>query len=115
MSGWPGSDYALGVAAGRIAERLDGHDVHFADINGSIKDLTAETHGMRLDLQGLRDAADADRATVLVTAEALEKQERARRDQSESRWSPAARVIAVVGVIATLAAAAAVIYGLTGR
>jgi hypothetical protein len=95
--------YSDGVTAGRIAERLDGHDKHFGEINGSIKDLIGEVHGMRLDVQRLGDAAESDRATVITTATALEKAAQARRDTSESRWSPTAKVIAIIGALAAVA------------
>jgi hypothetical protein len=108
--------YDAGLIAGRIAERLDGHDRHLEDINGAIKDLVSEVHAIGLAVQRLGDAADADRATVIKTATALKEADQARRDTSESRWSPMAKTIAVIGVIATvIAAVAAIIYGLTGR
>jgi hypothetical protein len=110
------SAYGRGIAAGEVAQRLHDHDKHFDEINGSIKELIGEVHGMRLDVQRLGDAAESDRATVITTATALEKAAQARRDTSESRWSPMAKTIAVIGVIATVVAAvSAVIYGLTGR
>jgi hypothetical protein len=96
-------DYERGIAAGEIAQRLCDHDKHFADINGTIKDLVGEVHQVKLAVQRLGDAADADRATVKTTAEALEKQDKARRDQSESRWSPTAKVIAVIAALASVA------------
>ena len=95
--------YERGIAAGEIAQRLHDHDVHFGEINGSIKDLIGEVHGMRLAVQRLGDAAESDRATVITTATALEKAAQARRDTSESRWSPTAKVIAVIGALAAVA------------
>ena len=115
MSEHPESGYSQGLAAGRIAERLDGHDRHFEMINGSIRDLVGEMHALVLAVQRLGQAAEADRATVITTAEALEKQERQRRDQSVQRWSPMAKTLAVIGVLAAVAAAvAAIVYGLKG-
>jgi hypothetical protein len=108
--------YERGVSAGEIAQRLHDHDRHFEKINGSMGDVARELHGLTLAVQRLGDAADADRATVITTATALEKAGQARRDSSESRWSPMAKTIAVIGVIAgVVAAVAAAIYGLTGR
>jgi hypothetical protein len=107
--------YSLGLAAGRIAERLDGHDKHFTDINGSIGRLADEMHGMALAVQRLGQAADADRATVITTATALEKAAQARRDNSESRWSPTMRLTVIIAALAAVAGAvAAIVYGLRG-
>jgi t-SNARE complex subunit (syntaxin) len=93
------SDYDRGHIAGGIEARLAGHDKHFADINGSIKELVGEVHALVGVVQGLRDAAEADRQTVKVTAEALEKAAQAR----ETHWSPFTRLIAVVVMLAAIA------------
>jgi hypothetical protein len=122
VSEHPESDYRQGVAAGRTDERLDGHDKHFSEINGSIKDLISEVHGMRLAVQQLSLQAIARDATVVTTAAALKDADQARRiqeqqrqEQSESRWSPMAKAIAIVGVLAAVVAAvAALVYGLRG-
>jgi hypothetical protein len=97
------SDYDQGVVAGRIDARLAGHDKHFADLNGSIKDLREEVHALVLGVQRLGDAADADRATAISLAEALEKADAARRANSETRWTPLARLIAVIVAAAAVA------------
>jgi hypothetical protein len=109
----PDDAYERGVSAGEIAQRLRDHDQHFAKINGSMDSVAKELRGLTLAVQRLGDAADADRLTVKTTAEALEKQERQRREQSDSRWSPMAKTIAVIVAIATVAGAvAALIYEL---
>jgi hypothetical protein len=95
--------YERGIAAGEIAQRLRDHDKHFGDINGHIRDLIGEVQGMRLDVQRLGDAARSDRATVITTATALEKAAQARRDTSESHWSPWARFGVIAGSLAALA------------
>jgi hypothetical protein len=109
-----------GETAGQIAERLAGHDRHFAAINGSLERIANEMHAMSLTQQalstaltnGLRQIADQqterDR-TVLTTAKALKDAEEARRDKTEQSWSPFQRLFAVLGA---LAAVAAVIGGL---
>jgi hypothetical protein len=89
--------YDRGVAAGQILERLAGHDRHFADINGHLATLAIEAHSQTLQLQRLADAAEADRQTTIKTAAALKEAEEARRDQSTTRWTPFARLIAVLG------------------
>lgn len=97
------SDFDQGVAAGRIDARLAGHDKHFADINGSIKELAGEMHQLVLAVQRLGDAANADRATAITTAAALKEAEEARRGKSETRWTPMARLITVIVAAAVVA------------
>jgi hypothetical protein len=104
------SEYDRGVAAGSVLSRLDSHDKQLARINGSmdrvadkLAKLESLDQAMLLAVQRLGDAAQADRATVVTTAEALEKAEAARRDKTESRWSPMARLLAVVTVVAIIA------------
>jgi len=95
--------YERGVSAGEIAQRLHDHDRHFEALNGSLGDVAAELRGLTLAVQRLGDAAESDRATVITTATALEKAAQARRDTSESRWSPTAKVIAIIGALAAVA------------
>ena len=97
------SAYERGVSAGEIAQRLHDHDRHFTALNGSLGDVAAELRTLTLAVQRLGDAAESDRATVITTATALEKAAQARRDTSESRWSPTAKVIAVIGALAAVA------------
>jgi t-SNARE complex subunit (syntaxin) len=104
------SEYDRGVAAGSVLSRLDSHDKQLARINGSMErvadklaKLESLDQAMLLAVQRLGDAASADRATVVTTAEALEKAEAARRDKTESRWSPMARLITVIVAIAVVA------------
>jgi hypothetical protein len=108
----PGS-YSAGHIAGEIAARLAGHDKHFADLNGNVRELRDEVHALNLGIQRLIDSAAADRATVLATAKALRDADDARRDQSETRWAPKGRVVAVV--VAAAAVAAVVIAWLNLR
>jgi hypothetical protein len=100
--------YERGVSAGEITQRLNDHDRHFAKLNGSMDGVATELHGLTLAVQRPGDAADADRATVITTATALEKADQARRDTSERHWSPltrfgiAAAALAAVVTIVTL-------------
>ena len=91
------AEYRRGHVAGGIAERLDNHDRHFAKINGSIDRVGDELRQLNLTVQGLRDQMAADQRTVVTTAVALEKADAARRDKSESSWSPFSRVLALIG------------------
>jgi hypothetical protein len=104
------SDYDQGVIAGRIDARLADHDRHLAKINGSmdrvadrLDALVTGSHDLLLAVQRLTDAAEADRQTVKVTAAALKEAEEARRDQSETRWTPMARLITVIVAVAVVA------------
>jgi hypothetical protein len=92
---------------GKIDQRLDGHDKHFDQINGSLKDVAANLSDLNLGIQRLVDSAEADRATVLTTAKALKDAEEARRDKGEARWSPVQRLAALLG---SMAAGVGVLY-----
>jgi hypothetical protein len=104
------SDYDRGHEAGGIAERLANHDRHLEKINGSmdrvadrLTDLVQSNRDLLLIVQRLGDAADADRATAISLATALEKADTARRDKSETQWTPLNRLIAVVVAVAIVA------------
>jgi septal ring factor EnvC (AmiA/AmiB activator) len=102
-------------------QRLQGHDDHFANINGSLKDvataltdLRKEISGLRLDHQRLTDAVASNQQTVATTAlavenerkstaEAVEQQRTTLRDSSEKRWSPLTRMVAIASLIAAVA------------
>jgi hypothetical protein len=106
------SEYERGVAAGQVLSRLDSHDQHLSKINGSMTDVASELKALNtanqdllLAVQRLADAANADRATVITTAAALEKAEAARRTKNETHWTPFARMIAVIMAAAALLAA----------
>ncbi len=104
------SDYDQGVTAGRIDARLANHDQHLAKINGEmgrvadrLGELVTGNRDLLLQVQRLGDAADADRKTAISLAEALEKADTARRDKSETQWTPLNRLIAVVVAVAIVA------------
>jgi hypothetical protein len=114
-----GTEFDRGHAAGQIAERLREHDRHFERINGSLDKMSDSADGLRgelvaeigklnMSIQRMTDAMAADRATVLITAGALETARTTARDAAERRWSPFARVMVAV------AAAAALIGAVTG-
>jgi hypothetical protein len=101
--------YAKGVTAGEIAARLEGHDEHLAAINGSMGRVADELHELTLAVQGLRDGAIARDATVITTAKALKDAGDVRREQSQQRWSPVTKGVAVIGgVVATIGTAVGV-------
>jgi hypothetical protein len=92
-------DYERGKVQGRTESRLDDHDDHFAELNGSVKDLRSEVVNLTLAIQGLIDQGKADAVTRLTTASALKDAEIARREKSEQTWSPFAKTITVIGVL----------------
>lgn len=96
-------EYDRGVAAGQVLERLAGHDRHFEVINGSLGRLADEMHLLVLQVQRLGDSADADRATVKVTAEALKEAREASDKASEKHWTPFQRGIAAITGVAAIA------------
>jgi hypothetical protein len=115
-----GSAFDRGVAAGEIAQRLKEHDKHFAQINGSMERVADELSGIKLQMQRMADAMSADRATVLTTAAAVEKErestaqavEKERttlRDQAETRWSPLMRWGVFAGILAAIASVVAIV------
>lgn len=109
----PQEAFERGVTAGEIATRLADHDQHLQKINGSMDRVADELHEMNLVLQEIKQQRTADAATVLTTAAALEKAEQARRDRSESRWTPLGRLAVVVSVLVGAVGIVAGIYALT--
>lgn len=109
MSESPQDAYDRGAAAGEIAARLAGHDKHFATINGSLAEIAKEMHALTLAVQRLGDQAVSRDATVVTTAAALKDAEEARRSKDDQSWSPVARLFAVLGALAALAAVAGLI------
>jgi hypothetical protein len=106
----PDAAYDRGLTDGRIDARLANHDRHFDAINGSLARVADEMHDMKLAVQRLADQAVSDATTRIATAEALEKAEVARRSRNEQRWSPVAKLLAVLGVIVAVAAVVVTIY-----
>lgn len=100
---------------GRVDATLTEHALHLAKINGSIDRFAEEVHELTLGIQRLADAASADRSTVKVTAEALEKAETARRDKSEQGWTPFQRGLAIIGGLAAIVGAIYVILAATSH
>lgn len=122
----PSEAYDRGTVAGKIDARLAGHDKHFARINGSLERIANEMHELRLAMQALaaqtnardqrlEDQAISRDATVLTTAAALKDAETARRDKSESNWTPLARVAVAVSAIAAVIGIVLAVYANIGH
>ncbi|MER7587824.1 hypothetical protein ABTW72_09805 [Micromonospora sp. NPDC127501] len=98
--------YARGLDAGRIEQRLQGHDEHLRKINGSIDSMTQALRSLTEELRGnvtrfsanvtadRRDAAERDKiAAALVKEAGIVASERTVRWTTWQRW------FAVVGAI----------------
>jgi hypothetical protein len=101
MTETPQQAFDRGTVAGQIDARLAAHDRHFADINGSLAKLVIEVHDVVVGLTRVEDRMVADRATVVTTADALEKAEIARRTVASDTWSRAQKILAVWAALAT--------------
>ncbi|MGC4869418.1 hypothetical protein ACLQ3B_28710 [Micromonospora sp. DT53] len=98
--------YARGLDAGRIEQRLHGHDEHLRRINGSIDSMTQAltylTEELRANAalfsanatEGRRDATERDRIAAARVEEAGIAE-----SQRTVRWTVWQRVFAVVGAI----------------
>ncbi|MFG1653019.1 hypothetical protein ACGFIE_24130 [Micromonospora sp. NPDC049275] len=98
--------YERGVGAGRIEQRLQGHDEHLRHINGSIDSMTQALQALTEELRanaallsanvasGRRDAVERDRIAAVRIEEAGIFDSR-----STVRWTRWQRWVAVVGAI----------------
>lgn len=108
MSATP-SPYDAGRHVGQQDQRITDAEDRLDRINGSIRDFVNVIHRLTLELQLLRSDFAAATATVVATATALEKAAVTARQVTEdkahaadTRWSPWARTIAVIAVIAAI-------------
>jgi DNA-binding MarR family transcriptional regulator len=94
------AEYERGKIQGATDTKLAEHSEHLAKINGSMGLVAQRLESISLTLQRLADAMDADRATVVTTATALEKAELARREKLASGWSRKDKFITVIVALA---------------
>jgi methyl-accepting chemotaxis protein len=92
-----GEEFDRGVAAGVIAERLDQHDKHFAQINGSLAHVSEEMHTVALTLQQLANQASSREETAEAVVEALKESNVSRATLSEQRFRPWQRTGFLIG------------------
>ncbi|MEV4825136.1 hypothetical protein [Micromonospora sp. NPDC049274] len=102
----PSSAYERGVGAGRIEQRLQGHDEHLRHINGSIDSMTQALQALTEELRanasllsanvasGRRDAVERDKIAAVRIEEAGIFDSR-----TTMRWTRWQRWVAVVGAI----------------
>jgi uncharacterized coiled-coil protein SlyX len=88
--------YERGKIQGVVDARLTEHGEHLEKINGSMSLVADRLKDIDLSLQRLTDRFDAAQATVIATANALEKAEQARRVKTETTWSPKAKFLTVL-------------------
>lgn len=94
--------YKRGRAEGEIAVRLDGHDRHFASINGSLEEISKAMQATTLALQGINNQMEAREVIATATTAALKAAEDNRVRQAEQRWAPVTKVFAVVAAASTM-------------
>lgn len=98
--------YARGLDAGRIEQRLQGHDEHLRRINGSIDSMTQALRSLTEELRanvalfsanvtaGRRDISERDRIAAVRVEEAGIVE-----SQRTVRWTAWQRMFAVIGAI----------------
>jgi hypothetical protein len=114
-SGRESEDYKRGMAEGKIFSRLDTHDAHFFQINGSIDRLSNEVHVLVLGLQKFSDAADARDAISVAAVKSVAEAETARQVAAERKWSSIQKLFAVVAALAAVITVAGVIITLVAK
>ncbi|WP_326556354.1 hypothetical protein [Micromonospora sp. NBC_01796] len=113
--------YNRGLDAGRIEQRLKGHDDHFRLINGSIDEMTQALQVLTDELRAnvsrfsasatsdRRDAGEREKIAVTVAAALMEKESSVREEKTQ-RWTAWQRLFAVLGAIVLVANFTLAIY-----
>ena len=105
--------YDRGVLDGKIAVRLDHHDIEISATNRLLARTVAITEKLTSTAQTLTEARVTDAATRVATAEAVREAKVAQETQAQQAWSPAAKLIAALGsVIAVVAVLWAILSSL---
>lgn len=102
--------FARGVTAGEIAEQLRRHEDHLGRINGSIDRTADALEQQAMALQRMADSMEADRKTVVVTAQALKDEGEARRNVDDGKWLPVGRGLPVLMALFAFAGLATTIW-----
>ena len=111
----------LAALNGLYATRGGLHDVRtsLTTLALAIQELRDQAHARdasdALIIKGLRDEADARDRTVTATAAALRDAEVARRQRSDTAWTPLARMLVILGTLGTLIGVAFGIYAYSGH
>jgi hypothetical protein len=111
------TDYDRGHREGGQDARMAAYDIHFRDINGSIRDFAKEmgelnsgVTGLRSDIRAILASMEAAERTRIATAAALKEQEEARRDKNTDSWTPLQRGLAVIAALVGVASLAIAWY-----
>jgi hypothetical protein len=106
--------YGRGLDAGRIEQRLQGHDDHLRKINGSIDAMTLALQGLTDELRAnvalfsanvtadRRDAGERDKIAITVAAALVEKAGVV-ETRKTNRWTAWQRLFVVIGAIILIA------------
>ena len=105
--------YERGADAGRIEETLRRYGEHFDAINGSVAATAAALAQLSMQVQRLADQSVADAKTRVSTADAVEKARKgaadqvegervARKERSDTAWTPVARIATFLGIVVTI-------------
>lgn len=124
--------FARGKVAGEVDQRLQGHDVHFDKINGSLEKVAANMAALNMQVQGnlaqvqgnlaqvsmqvqrLTDKLNANEVTTVATALALKNADEVRREEADRGWSPLARWSTAVGILVALLSVVVVVVRTMG-
>jgi hypothetical protein len=108
-------DYKRGMAEGKILSRLQAHDEHFDQINGSIDRLSQEMHALVLGLQKFSDAADSRDAISVAAVKSVAEAETARQGAAERKWASIQKLFAIIAAIAATITVAGVLITLLAK
>ncbi|MBF9134070.1 hypothetical protein I0C86_34795 [Plantactinospora sp. S1510] len=109
-SGPEDAAYNRGLDAGRIEQRLQGHDDHFQQINGSIDAMTRALQSLTEEVRAKaavfsanatsdrRDAGEREKIAITVAAALVERASTVEAAKS-NRWMTWQRWFAVAGAI----------------
>lgn len=92
-----------GYESGRVNTRLDGHDAQLKEMTSTLSKVVDVEQQLTLAVQDLAKAAMARDEKAVALALALKEADDERRTQSETTWSPFAKVITVMVAIAGIA------------
>jgi len=95
------SAYDRGVADGMIQIRLDHHDERLAEHAVLTAKLAENDRVLTAVVQTLTEARVSDAATRVATAQALKESKENQDAQAKAGWSPAAKIITILGAVLT--------------
>jgi hypothetical protein len=101
----PSDEFERGKLAGTVQE----HDRRLNALNGSLRSIDGRLEQIELKQQHIIDAMNADRTTMVTTAQALKDANTLRREKAEAqyevsdrKWNMPSKVFATVGFLILL-------------